>query len=69
MIITDPNDLIPNTDEWWWLITPWSTPCNNYKSTVAVVSPSGYFDFNFCGNCYGVRPVCIFSSSIFESEE
>ena len=60
---------IPNTDEWWWLITPWSTPCNNYKSTVAVVSPSGYFnDFN-CNRNYGVRPVCIFSSSIFESEE
>ena len=60
---------IPNTDEWWWLITPWSTPCNNYKSTVAVVSPSGHFDYGNCCNYGGVRPVCIFSSSIFESEE
>lgn len=60
---------IPNTDEWWWLITPWSTPCNNYKSTVAVVSPSGNFNCSRCCNDCGVRPVCIFSSSIFESEE
>ena len=61
---------IPNTDEWWWLITPWSTPCNNYKSTVAVVSPSGNVgDDGCCISYFGVRPVCIFSSSIFESEE
>lgn len=60
---------IPNIDEWWWLITPWSTPCNNYKSTVAVVSPSGCIgNFNRNDNL-GVRPFCIFSSSIFESEE
>ena len=61
---------IPNTNEWWWLITPWSTPCNEYSKSVTVVSPSGYVDFNFCrNNCGGVRPVCIFSSSIFESED
>lgn len=61
--------LIPNTGDWWWLVTPWSTPCNEYSKTVTVVSPSG----NFCNSCCdydcGVRPVCIFSSSIFESEE
>ena len=61
--------LIPNTGDWWWLVTPWSTPCNEYSKTVTVVSPSGVF---YCNNCYdlgGVRPFCIFSSSIFESEE
>lgn len=61
--------LIPNTDDWWWLITPWSTPCNNYESAVAVVSPSGYVIDYDCGSYNGVRPFCIFSSSIFESEE
>lgn len=61
--------LIPNTDDWWWLITPWSTPCNNYESAVAVVSPSGCIFGNGCDYGYGVRPFCIFSSSIFESEE
>ena len=59
---------IPNTDEWWWLITPWSTPCNNYKSTVAVVSPSGYIGGSYCCNMRGVRPVCILKSNIFVSK-
>lgn len=60
---------IPNVNKWWWLITPWSTPCNDYSGSVSVVAPSG--DFN-CSSYYfsrGVRPFCIFSSSIFESEE
>ena len=61
--------LIPNTGDWWWLVTPWSTPCNEYSKTVTVVSPSGYFDHGRCDFNFGVRPVCIFSSSIFESEE
>lgn len=61
--------LIPNTGDWWWLVTPWSTPCNEYSKTVTVVSPSGDVnDYDCIGN-FGVRPVCIFSSSIFESEE
>lgn len=59
--------LLPNMSEWWWLITPWSTPVNDYRSTLSVVSPSGNFDINVCSIESGVRPVCIFSSSIFES--
>lgn len=62
------RSLIPNTkDYWWWLISPWSTPCNDYKRTVAVVSSAGDFDNDYCDFDCGVRPVCIFSSSIFES--
>lgn len=60
--------LLPNMPKWWWLITPWSTPVNDYNSTLAVVSPSGSFLSLYCNGSYGVRPVCIFSSSIFESE-
>ena len=63
------RSLIPNTEDyWWWLVSPWSTPCNDYKRTVAVVSSAGNIsDGNCCSSYYGVRPVCIFSSSIFES--
>ena len=61
--------LLPNTERWWWTLTPDSTPCNNDVKWLRVVSPSG----NVCNGSYGigngVRPVCIFSSSIFESEE
>ena len=62
------RSLIPNTkDYWWWLVSPWSTPCNYYKKSVSVVSSAGYVDCNNCRDDNGVRPVCIFSSSIFES--
>ena len=59
--------LLPNTEKWWWLLTPWSTPVNDYSSTSSVVSPSGGVNYDYCNGDYGVRPVCIFSSSIFES--
>ena len=58
--------LLPNMPKWWWLITPWSTPVNDYNSTLTVVSPSGVIDCVGYGRSLGVRPVCIFSSSIFE---
>lgn len=58
---------LPNMGKWWWLLTPWSTPANGYSTTNAVVSPLGFFSGYFCSYEYGVRPVCIFSSSIFES--
>lgn len=62
------RSLIPNTkDYWWWLVSPWSTPCNDYKKSVAVVSSAGGVDDYGCRGINGVRPVCIFSSSIFES--
>lgn len=64
------RSLIPNEEYYWWLLTPWSTGCNGYSLGEAVVLPSG--NINVCLNCngsYGVRPVCIFSSSIFESKE
>ena len=59
--------LLPNMPKWWWLLTPWSTPANGYSTTLAVVSPSGDFRISCCYDENGVRPVCIFSSSIFES--
>lgn len=62
------RSLIPNTkDYWWWLVSPWSTPCNDYKKSVTVVSSAGIINYYGCNSNRGVRPVCIFSSSIFES--
>ena len=61
--------LIPNTDDYyWWLLTPWSTACNADKTWVAVVSPVGFININYNFN-FGVRPFCILSSAIFESED
>ena len=60
---------LPSTDRYWWTITPDSTPCNNDSTCLRVVSPGGYFNYVDCSRSGGVRPFCIFSSSIFESEE
>ena len=62
--------LIPNTDDcWWWTITPDSTKCNGDSRWVRVVHPSGDVVYGDYGGSRGVRPFCIFSSSIFESGE
>lgn len=61
--------LLPNTGEWWWTLTPDSTKCNDDTSYIRVVSPSGGIRGGNCDGSNGVRPVCIFSSSIFESYE
>lgn len=65
------NDLLVNKDlpDWYWTCTPWSTKERGWEYSVAVVSPSGNIDCNGCSSSFGVRPVCIFSSSIFESCE
>lgn len=64
------NNLLVNKelDDWWWTCTPWSTADRGWKYAIAVVSPSGYIGSSICGNVSGVRPFCIFSSSIFVSK-
>lgn len=61
----ESRDILPNTDEWWWLGTPWSTPCNGYETLVCAVSPRGYINVNNCYDDGAVRPFIIFDSSIF----
>lgn len=59
------RDILPNENKWWWLATPWSTPCNDYETLVCVVSPGGYVYFSVCNLVIAVRPFIIFDSSIF----
>ena len=63
------RELIPNAEYWWWTLTPDSTKCNGDTSWIRIVSPSGRIDRNDYDNHHGVRPFCIFSSAIFESED
>lgn len=60
---------LSNTGDWWWLITPDSTACNDDSVWVSVVSPHGNISRSNCDDHGGVRPACIFSSAIFASEE
>lgn len=63
------RELIPNAEYWWWTLTPDSTKCNGDTSWIRIVSPSGRIDRNGYDSCRGVRPLCIFSSSLFESKD
>lgn len=63
------RELIPNAEYWWWTLTPDSTKCNGDTSWIRIVSPSGRFDNDDYDRISGVRPFCIFSSAIFESED
>ena len=55
----------PNS--WWWLATPYSTKSNGYDFAVRVVDVGGSLSISSCFNNFGVRPFCIFPSSIFVS--
>lgn len=63
------RSMIPNFKEWWWTLTPYSTKCNDDAIWCTVVSPSGNVRIRCCDFQFGVRPVCIFSSTLFESED
>lgn len=62
------TELTPNNelDDGYWTCSAWSTEERGWRYALTVVSPSGNFDRNIYNCSYGVRPVCIFSSSIFE---
>ena len=54
---------------WWWLATPESARPHDAPDWILCVSPSGFiYDSHFNG-VNGVRPFCIFESSIFGSSE
>ena len=59
-----------NPIRWWWLATPESVPPHSDPCWILCVSPSGYVNNDLSFNSgFGVRPFCIFESSIFESSE
>ena len=52
-------------NDWWFLATPWSTPHRGYSSVICSVFGVGSVYYDDCYDDGGVRPFCIFSSSIF----
>ncbi len=53
-----------NYPDWWWLITPASTPSNDYARYVCVVGSRGILRWNVCGVSSGVRPFLNLESSV-----
>lgn len=56
-----------NYSDWWWTITPVSTPSNNYARGVCCVDSYGILSWLGCGYCSGVRPFLILESSTLVS--
>ena len=56
-------------DCWWWLATPESAQPHDDPYWVKCVAPSGNIYDDYYLNVSGVRPFCVFKSSIFESSE
>ena len=52
---------------WWWLATPDSAQPHYDSDWTLCVAPSGSVNRDVCYYDYGVRPVLLFESSIFES--
>lgn len=65
------NNLIVNNDldGWWWTCTAWTSPNREYNRSMAVVLPSGHFNYDICYGSNGIRPVCILKSNIFVSKK
>ncbi|RGR44418.1 hypothetical protein DWY46_18795 [Blautia obeum] len=64
------TDITPNNDlnDWYWILSPWSTEERGWKKNITIVSPSGIIGSSGCFNEDGVRPVCILKSNIFVSK-
>lgn len=53
-----------NYQDWWWLITPVSTPSNDCTRAVCFISSGGILSWDGCGCSIGVRPFLTLKSSI-----
>lgn len=61
--------LKPNYDDWWWTITPASTPSNGYAGGVCYVCCGGSLRWCGCGWSSAVRPFCVLNSSVLVLEK
>ena len=57
-----------NYPDWWWSITPATTPSNDYANGVCYVCSDGILNWCGCDFSNGVRPFLNLASSIFVLE-
>ena len=58
------REFLPGYGKWWYLATAFSTESNGYSRDVCCVGSNGAVYGGDCDYSCGVRPFCIFSSSI-----
>lgn len=61
------REYLPNTGEFWWLATPYSTDSNGYSRCVCVVCGVGTLGYYDCDFDSAVRPFCIFNPNLLVS--
>lgn len=63
------REFIPNADDWWWLVTPWT--CNSAHSyDVRYVGTGGTLNnYGACSGDGGVRPALIFKESVIADDD
>lgn len=59
--------LMSDYSDWWWTITPRSTPSNNAARSVCRVDSSGILNWGGCDYRNGVRPFMVLESSTLVS--
>lgn len=61
--------VIPNLEDWWWLVTPYSTKENRYADSVSYVYSDGTLSNEAaCYGHFGVRPAWYLKSEILVSD-
>lgn len=64
------RDVIEPIDDWWWLITPCSTPTAGYAHYVRFVDSNGrLYSSSACNGCGGLRPALTLKSDLLVSIE
>ena len=61
------NNLLVNKElsDWYWTVTPWTTPARGSVNRMVVVAPSGRIDWSGCSTMRnGVRPMCYLNNEI-----
>lgn len=61
--------LKPDYPDWWWLVTPASTPSTDYAHNGCCVNSLGVLDWYNCDYRHGVRPFLTLSSAVVVSKQ
>ena len=62
-------DIIPECDEWTWLVTGWGRPGNVGSGGAWRVDSNGGYYSNYCSDSYGIRPALVVPSFLLDSED
>lgn len=63
------REFIPNADDWWWLVTPWTCISANSYNVRCVSTGCTLNNYSAYHGYYGVRPALIFKESVIADDD